>query len=418
MATGVRVRFAPSPTGLFHVGSYRTALFNYLFARQNGGHFILRIEDTDKTRSKPEFEENIIQSLKWLGLNYDEFFRQSERTEIYEKYLRDLIAADKAYLSREPAKEGGGEVELVRFRNPNKVVTFTDLIRGDVSFDTTELGDFVIAKNLQEPIFHLVVVVDDYEMGITHIIRGEDHISNTPRHLLIQEAIGAPTPQYAHIPLVLAPDRSKLSKRHGALAITDYREQGYLPAALVNAMAFLGWNPGTDQELMTLEELVQQFKLEQIQKSGAIFNLEKLNWYNREYLKKLSDQEFADLTHTPLALAVELKNRVTTLKEVPAALAEFQFLNQTPQPDKKLLKTTEFLPTVISLLEKIPEANFTAEAVKNAIWDFATEQGRGQVLWPMRVALTGLEKSADPFFVASLLGKTETLKRLNYAATL
>ena len=213
-------RFAPSPTALMHAGSYRTAVFSYLYAKQNKGKFILRIEDTDKARSTKEFEKNITESLEWLELTHDEFYRQSERTEIYTEWLNKLIKEDKAYVSDERNSQNTerkiteGEVmrdSVIRFRNSNKKVKFHDVIRGDIEFDTTELGDFIIAKSLTEPIFHFVVVLDDFLMGITHVIRGEDHISNTPRQILIQEALGAPTPLYAHLPLVLAPDRSKLS---------------------------------------------------------------------------------------------------------------------------------------------------------------------------------------------------------------
>ena len=285
----VIVRFAPSPTGLFHVGSARVALFNYIFVKQNKGKFILRIEDTDKERSKKEYENDILTGMEWLGFKYDEFFRQSEREEIYKKYIEKLINEDKAYVSKEEVKEEGQRSEVIRFRNPNKKVKFHDLIRGDIEFDTTELGDFVIAKSLNEPIFHLVVVIDDFEMGITHIIRGEDHISNTPRHILIQEAIGAPTPTYAHLPLILAEDRAKLSKRkHGEItSVKYYQKMGYLPEAFVNFISMVGWNPGGDIEMMSLDEIINKFDIEKVQKGGAIFNKEKLLWFNKEYLKKL-----------------------------------------------------------------------------------------------------------------------------------
>jgi len=287
-------RFAPSPTGLLHSGNYRTAVFSYLFARQNDGKFILRIEDTDKVRSKKEYEDNIIESLAWLGLSYDEMYRQSDRTDTYEKYLQKLIDEDKAYISKESAKDDATKtVELIRFRNPNKKVSFKDLIRGEIEIDTTDLGDFVIARNIKEPIFHFVVVVDDSEMGVTHIVRGEDHISNTPRHLLIYEALGMPLPTYAHLPLVLAGDRSKLSKRRGAKAMTDYRDAGYLHDALLNYMSLLGWNPGTEQEIFDLEGLVKAFDLSKVQKGGAIFDEEKLRWINKEHLKKLPLEDFS-----------------------------------------------------------------------------------------------------------------------------
>src|SRR3989344_6473199 len=231
------VRFPPSPTGPMHIGNVRTALYNYIYAKQHDGEFIVRIEDTDTARSKKEYEEKILESLEWLGFKRDgELWHQSERIAIYKKYLDELIATGKAYVSQEAE---GDNREVVRFKNPNKTVSFTDLIRGEIKFDTTELEDFIIAKNVEEPIYHLAVVIDDSESGITHVIRGEDHISNTPRQILIQEAIGAPRPIYAHLPLILGRDRSKMSKRNGAVPVSEYRNRGYLPEAVVNYLALL-----------------------------------------------------------------------------------------------------------------------------------------------------------------------------------
>ena len=224
MKNKVITRFPPSPTGTLHIGNVRTALFNYFFARKNKGQFIVRVEDTDKARSKKEYELNMLESLKWLGLSRDgELWHQSERTDIYKKYLNKLIDEGKAYISQETEGENR---EVVRFKNPNKIVTFTDLIRGEISFDTTELKDFIIARNINEPVYHLSVVIDDFESNITHVIRGDDHVSNTPRQILIGEAIGAPRPIYAHLPLILAKDRSKLSKRkHGEAVSLDYYQK-------------------------------------------------------------------------------------------------------------------------------------------------------------------------------------------------
>ena len=267
---------APSPTGNFHVGGARTALFNFLFAKQNNGKFILRIEDTDKERSKKEFEDDIFESLEWLGLKYDEFYRQSERGEIYRNYVEKMLNNDSVYEA---------EDKVIRFRNPNKKIKFNDLVRGEIEFDTTELKDFVIAKSVDEPLYHLAVVIDDFESGITHVIRGEDHISNTPRQILIQEAIGAPRPLYAHLPLILAQDRSKLSKRkHGeSVSLDYYRHKGYSRDAIINYLALLGWNPGTEQEIFTLPELINVFDLERVHKGGAIFDEKKLAWVNRKH---------------------------------------------------------------------------------------------------------------------------------------
>ncbi|MDZ4226356.1 MAG: glutamate--tRNA ligase family protein, partial [Patescibacteria group bacterium] len=238
MNNNVVTRFAPSPTGNLNIGGVRTGIFAYLFARHNEGKFVLRIEDTDKERSKKEYEENIIESLQWLGIDYDVMYRQSENTKRYEELLLGLIDKDLAYISKETPLEPGGRSEVIRFRNPNKVVEFKDEIRGVISFDTTELGDFVIAKSTNEPLFHFAVVVDDWDEDVTHVIRGEDHISNTPRQILIGEALGAPRPVYAHLPLIVGPDKSKLSKRKGAKPITEYRELGFLPEAILNFDAF------------------------------------------------------------------------------------------------------------------------------------------------------------------------------------
>ncbi len=419
----VITRFPPSPTGYFHIGRARTALFNYLYAKQQGGELVFRIEDTDKDRSKPEFEIDLIEGLKWLGIKWDnsEIAHQSTRTEIYKKYLSALVTAGKAYIG-----EGG---KVVHFKNPNTTITFSDLIRGEISVDTTDLGDFIIARSIDDPLYHLTVVVDDFEMGITHVIRGDDGISNTPRQILLQEAIGAPRPIYAHIPLILAADRSKLSGRHGAVSVRDYKTKGYLPEALVNYLALLGWHPEGDQELFTVAELIDQFKLERVQKGGAIFDIEKLNWLNREHLKLLSDEEFANRAaefwpEAPAGLLVKLapefKVRLTTLSEITtlASSGDLGFYSQAPAPTRELLKTTEFLPEIIAKLETITDMEFKVDVIKATLWDFATEKGRANVLWPMRVALTGLKQSPDPFFVASILGKAETLKRLKDAAAI
>lgn len=431
----VITRFAPSPTGLLHAGNYRTAIFSYLYARHTGGKFVLRIEDTDRERYKKEYTDNILESLNWLGLDYDnanDIPRQSERGELYKKYLQKLIDEDKAYISKEEIKKEGDRSEVIRFRNPNKIVTFHDLIRGEISIDTTDLGNFVIAKSIDEPIFHIAVVVDDYNMGITHVVRGEDHISNTPRQILIQEAIGAPTPEYAHLPLVLSPDRTKLAKRKGALALTEYRDQGYLPDAILNYISLLGWNPGTEQEKISKDELITLFDLAKVQKGAAILDTIKLNWLNREYIRQLSPEDFilktesflVDLKNLPEYSDEKLKKiipllleRIYTLGDLKKMFndGDIQYFFQKPEYQKELLKNTEFLPNTIKLLETIPEDQFSAEQIKSTIWDFATEKGRGNVLWSMRIALSGKEKSPDPFTLAATLGKEETLNRLKTA---
>ncbi len=431
----IAVRFPPSPTGFMHIGRARTALFNFLFAKRNGGAFIFRVEDTDKERSKKEFEDDIVESLKWLGIVYDSGpVRQSERGEIYKKYLDTLIADGKAYISKEPEGENR---EVVRFKNPNTKISFQDLIRGTIEFDTTELEDFVIARNIHEPLYHLAVVVDDFEMGVTHIIRGEDGISNTPRQILIQDAIGAPRPLYAHVPLILAPDKSKLSGRHGAVSVREYREKGYLPEALVNYLALLGWNPGTDQEILSMQELIEKFDLAHVQKSGAIFNPEKLNWLNKEYLKKkkasgeldpkklLPPEIQAGKSGKQINLLFEtLFERISRLPEITELLTgDFKYLIEAPEYESTLLtwkkdKNPEQIPVrlkkIVELIEKI-EKDFNPENIKAALWDFAESEGRGAVLGPLRVALSGRAKSPDPFTLSAILGKEETRARLETA---
>jgi glutamyl/glutaminyl-tRNA synthetase len=286
------VRFPPSPTGLLHVGNVRTALYNYLFAKKQGGDFLIRIEDTDRLRSKKEYEENMFEEMRWLNLQHDnpgKEWRQSERTDTYQKYLNQLITSEVAYISEESEGENR---EVVRFKNPGGKIKFDDLIRGEIEIEVDSLGDFIIARNINEPLYHLAVVIDDLESGVTHIIRGEDHISNTPRQILIWKAIAEVSkiplniPQYAHLPMILAPDKSKLSKRkHGEMvSLKYYREKGYEPETIINFIALIGWNPGNDQEIFSLAELVKVFDLTKVQKKGAIFNIEKLDWLNREYL--------------------------------------------------------------------------------------------------------------------------------------
>ena len=392
MKEKVIVRFPPSPTGNLHIGTARTLLFNYLFARQNGGRIVFRSEDTDRERSTKEFEQNIIDGLAWLGITYDDFSRQSERGEIYQKYLERMIEEGTAYVSEETE---GDSKTVVRFKNPNKQVVFNDVVRGDIGFDTTELKDFVIAKGVSEPLYHLAVVIDDYEMGVTHVIRGEDHISNTPRQILLQEAIGASRPIYAHIPLILGPDRSKLSKRHGATALSMYREMGILPEAMVNYLALLGWNPGTDQEIFTMEELITQFDLNKIQKGGAIFDQKKLDWVNKEHMKRLPPE-------------VQKQMILDKIKDEPYVVGE-------PELDEGKIVWKKATPEeTIQHLEKVVEILKNGEGEK-AIMEYAESVGKGNVLWPVRYALTGADASPDPITILEFLGLEKSLGRLQKA---
>ncbi len=440
----VRVRIAPSPTGYFHFGLARTALYNYLFAKKEGGAIILRVEDTDKKRNSPEFLQDIYDSFNWLGLSFDEKYVQSEHLERHKELLRKLVAEDKAYISKEVAKDDSvREVEVVRLRNPGRSITFNDVIRGDITFDTTELKDFVIARSIDDPLYHFAVVVDDGDAQITHIIRGEDHISNTPRQILIQEALGYPRPVYAHLPLILAPDRTKMSKRKHQTALKDFRAKGYLPEAMINFIALLGWSEGAgDRELYTLPELIEAFSLEGIHKAGAVFNEEKLRWYNRQYLV-LKGEEFTmdvlNIMKTELEgrgilwddgkarlLVPIIRERISIYDDVRALVqdGEFDYFFSEPSvdaakiPDRKSTSgmAKEHLTFVAQALEKIPDDAYDAATLKDALWDYAEEKGRGAVLWPLRYALSGRDKSPDPFTIAAIIGKDETLKRIRAAS--
>ncbi len=431
----MRVRIAPSPTGNLHIGTTRTELFNYLLAKKYNGTFIVRIEDTDKERSTPEFEKDILDGLTWLGLDWDEFYKQSERTEIYKTYLKKLIEDGYAYESQEEVKEEGQRASVIRFRNPNKTITFTDMIRGEISFDTTDLGDFVIAKSFEEPLYHLVVVIDDHEMKISHVIRGEDHISNTPRQILIQEAIGAPIPLYAHLPLILTKEKKKMSKRDGATSMLDYINKGYLKETLINFISFLGWHPEGEDEIYSIEQLIEEFDISRVQKGGAIFDTDKLEWFNKEYIKKISDKDFKNIVNEYSTLEISnpillnlIKERITVFADIAELITpkgefghllfdiDYTDISKAIWKDSTPEQTKEFISDVTSMLEKITENDFTAENTKSAIWDYATEKGRGAVLWPTRYILSGQDKSPDPFTIMEILGKEKSLIRLKDGA--
>ena len=422
MKNDVVTRFAPSPTGLPHLGTAMYALLNYLYAKQKEGKVIMRSEDTDPVRSKREYEEAIIADLKWLGIESDEFYRQSERTEIYKKYIKQLIDSGNAYLSPEQANDGGPMRDVVRFKNPNKVVTFDDLVRGSISVDTSDLHDFVIARDMESPLYHLTVVADDYEMRVTHIIRGEDGLANTARQILIQEALGAPRPIYCHYPFILNTDRQKMGKRNGAVGIGEYRAEGYLPEALLNFTLLLAWHPKDERELFTLPEMIEEFELERISKSGAIFDQAKLNWLNREYMRKLTPEKLLEKAGSFLPnpesakflpLLLERIDKFSDIREMLDADGEYGFLLHKPEITKELLlgksgaSVEEVKRHLQFILENGPE--------KESVWDYATKEGRGKVLWPMRVALSGREKSPDPFTLAQYLGEEETMVRLEGA---
>ncbi len=442
MSDTVITRIPPSPTGKLHIGTVRTALFNFLFAKHHGGHMVFRSEDTDRARSTKEFEDEIINGLLSLGITWenddDKIVRQTERAHIYREHLEHAIANDSAYISKEPSKaDETVMVEVVRLRNPNKDITFNDLVRGDITFNTTELGDIVIARSVDDALYHFAVVVDDALMGVTHVIRGEDHISNTPRQILIQEALGFSRPIYAHLPLILAPDRSKMSKRHGAVSIESYRQEGFLDAAIINYLALLGWNPGTDEELFTLDELIKRFDITHVQKSGAVFNRDKFLWFNREHLSQLSPEAFSNYIKeaipTKLAelpgyseeklakLMPTIRERISVRQEfvTEAEAGEYDFAFSTPNYEASLLtpkgvtEPKEVIPHLQAVLHSLASADFsTPDAIKAAIWPYAEATGKALVLWPLRTALSGRAQSPDPFTIAHIIGQQETLARI------
>ncbi len=500
-----RTRFAPSPTGVLHIGNSRTALFNFLFSKKEKGTLVLRIEDTDQERSSKEYEKDIIDNLKWLGIDWQEGpdkggaygpYRQSERKDIYKKYIKKLIEEDKAYycfcsqeellaekqyqmsigqstqynrkcrnLSQEEVNEKlKKEKYIIRFKTPEKRIVFNDLVKGKIEFDTKLIDDFAIAKNLENPLYNLAVTIDDFEMKITHVLRGEDLLPNTPKQILIQEALGFADTFFGHLPVILGPDKSKMSKRHGATAIQEYVNEGYLKEAIINFLSFLGWNPGTEKEIYSINEIINDFSLKKVQKSSAIFNIEKLNYLNGFYIRKKGIAELTELCIPYLNLI----EPIITSDQYPANLGGQQFIEKY-----KIKKTNEIisfqkLEKIISLyqerLKKISEINeLTFYFFENKLsydkgllswkgidpkealdkleetlskiqdWSLANlekilselsikfaqsinkDSNRGYIMWPLRVALTGQKSSAGPIEIAEILGKEKTIERIKQA---
>ena len=477
----VRVRFAPSPTGYLHIGGARTALFNWLFAHKMGGKLILRIEDTDTERLKEDSVSQILTSLKWLGINWDEGpevggdcgpYYQSERLDIYKKYAEQLLAEGKAYycfctpadleaqrekqraakqpfryartcrdLSKEEVEQriAAGESYSVRVKIPLEgTITVHDLIHGDVTFNMDQFDDFVIVKSNGMPTYNFAVVVDDHLMGMTHVLRAEEHLSNTPKQLLIYEALGWEPPKFGHMPMILAPDRSKLSKRHGATSVEEFRSQGYLAEAIVNYLTLLGWGPGDERELFTLNETVDLFELEQMSKKAAIYDTKKLTWMNGQYLSELplekilpeakaffikdglvTEDWFTAHEEYFAKLVDVVRVRVKTLQEVADASTYF-FKDITEYDAKGVAK--HFKPESVAILEQC-----IAAIEADDVYDLATTEAAynkiaadndlslGKVIHPTRLALTGRTVSPGMFDVMVLLGKEKTLNRLHKA---
>jgi glutamyl-tRNA synthetase len=479
----VRTRFAPSPTGFLHVGGARTALFNWLYARHYGGVFVLRIEDTDLERSTEESVTAILEGLEWLGLTWDEGpgcggdygpYFQSERLDIYKYYVQRLLDEDKAYLcyctpeelkarreealaqGRDPkydrrcaqltdaerkALEAEGRQPVVRFRSNDVGTTeVNDLIRGQIIFENGMLDDFVIQKSDGMPTYNFAVVIDDHLMKITHVIRGDDHISNTPRQIQVYQALDFPVPEFAHLPMILGNDKTRLSKRHGATSVTEYRDQGFLPKAMVNYLALLGWSYSATDTLFTPEELIEKFSLDRVSRNPAVFDMKKLEWMNGVYLRELDPEELTGLVIPRLQkegllpesidaaarervkkIAVSLQSRIRTLAEfVPSSRYFFEDdIEYDPAAVDKIL-ARDYVPDMFAmLLDKLMQVEpFTEDNIEQVFLEVQEEVGRklGDVIQPVRVAVTGTRVSPGMYEVLAALGRPRTLQRLKAAA--
>ena len=417
----VRVRFAPSPTGSLHIGSARTALFNWMYARAQGGTFILRIEDTDKVRSKDEYLEEILESMKWLGLTWDEYYKQSDRFEIYRSYADKLLAEGKVY------KDG----EAVLLKAPDRPIKMYDLIRGEIVVDNKEIKDQVLMKSDGSPTYSFACVIDDALMEVSCVIRGEDHISNTPKQIHMYEVLGFKPPKFAHLPLILDPEGGRMSKRAGATAVSEYRRDGYLPQAIVNYLMLLGWSPGNNQEKVTLASALKAFSIKKINKAGAAFSLEKLQWLNSQYIKEMDTAELGQLL-APLVAAKypqveisreDLEHMVQLFKGRMATLPDFLqwtdfFFNEHPQFEQEAMAkhlSKDMRKEFELLAERLgPVADFNVKAAEEVFRSVVAELGieAGDLVHPVRVALTGRAVGPGLFDTMVVLGKDRTIRRL------
>lgn len=506
--TTIRTRFAPSPTGYLHIGSLRTALYAYLFARQNNGDFILRVEDTDQSREIEGAVQHLIQTLENMGIDYDEGptkdgekgphspYYQSQRLDIYKKYVDQLVLDGKAYYSFKTTKEidkikknlankppffssesAGGAINPLRREHFNEHYTpdelntkieqgeeyvirlemptsgrseFIDLVRGKLSIEYATMDDFILMKSDGFPTYNFANVIDDYEMNITHVIRGEEFIPSMPKHLYLYEALGFEKPEFAHLPLILNPDKTKLSKRQGDVSVEDFLDKGYLPQTLINFVALLGWNEGDGitEEFYTLDELVKAFSFQKVHKGGAILDTTKLDWMNGKYLReKITIEEFLNLIFEELKESLDkykcgiqyledknklnyfaqlIRARIDRINQVADFFSENQWLDEPATYKKELLtwKKSTFEDALEKLTElhaeitTLTDDNFNSvESIEKVlkIWIESKEYGNGDVLWPMRVALTGQERSPNPFEIAYLVGREETLRRIQIA---
>jgi glutamyl-tRNA synthetase len=467
----VVTRFAPSPTGFMHIGGVRTALFAYLWARKNQGTFILRIEDTDKAREVQGSIKHIQDSLQWLGIEWDfgpdkpspvfGSCLQSDRLDVYKKYAQKLIdkglaypdpytteeltafrdaaqAEKRPFLYRDHRPETFGTwdgTQALRFKTPEiKRYTWRDAVRGELTAGEEALDDFILIKADGYPTYNFAHIVDDLEMGVTHVMRGEEFISSTPKFLSLYDALDIPYPVFVTLPPIMGPDgKKKLSKRDGAKDLLEYKSDGYLPEAMRNFLALIGWNPGGDQELFFGDELIQAFSIEKIQKSGGAFNEEKLRWMNKEYLARLPLQEQIEyvtdalvgydtkvLSRLTPTILERVHNKVEIQEQAKAGEYDWAFgdieYDVTILKWKKDASIKDVVPRLKKAAELLTEADFTSpETIKSALWDYAEQVGRGELLWPLRVSLSGKERSPDPFTCAYVLGKQKTQERIETA---
>lgn len=455
----MRLRFAPSPTGFLHVGGARTAIFNLLHARRHGGRLLLRIEDTDVERSRQHHAEQIVTSLAWLGVAWDEGpIYQSDRIDLYRSKAFELVERGAAYrcyctveeldAERNEAEKSGQQYRysgrcrqrseahddapfVIRFRVEPGAIDFHDMIRGDVHFEAELIDDFVLLRSDGHPTYHLSVVVDDVEMGITHVARGDDHLSNTPKHILLFRAFGAAIPVFAHLPLILGPDKKRLSKRFGATSVEEYQNLGILPEALFNFLTLLGWAPGGDREILSFDEAVAAFDLSDVNKAPAVFDQEKLTWLNAQYMAKTPPERLADLVDPFLDVAVDDRERLETLvalytprsrtlREMAAQLhpyfADDALLEYEPEAVSKHLKGADLAERLRDLRERLATVEpFGIAETEAALRALAGERGIGaaKYIHPMRVGLTGRGASPGIFEVAAALGREATLRRLD-----
>ncbi len=432
MSSRIKVRFAPSPTGYLHIGGARTALFNWLFARHNKGIFLLRIEDTDQQRSTEEATQAILDSMKWLGLDWDEGpYFQSQRLSIYKQHAEKLVEQGKAFYDTDA--EGR---KAIRFKMLDGVTEINDLIHGTITFDTSLIEDFVILKADGFPTYNFACVVDDAEMGITHIIRGDDHISNTPKQIALYKSFGFKVPEFAHIPMILGEDGSRLSKRHGATSVTEYRDKGYLPHALVNFLALLGWSPGNDVEILPIQEMIEKFTLKRANKTSAQFNNIKLDWMNGQYIKNTPGEQL-----TPEVKRFFEKAGIDMTKITPEWLSDFvKLYHERFKTFLDLLNQTRFFFTdaieydqaavgkflrkegIGKVLKEVHSAIsqvdiYDKKTLEDTLRALTEKLGVGfsKLAQPMRVAITGKSVSAGIFETMELLGREKTLKRLSDA---